>query len=203
MSDKTSFNFSRFVVFLKSFWGSLAILSTSLPAIIYLLKTDLIKSSVIAEYYVSIPTTFCLLVIPFTFLFEDKLSSISRARSKSILFILLALMFSFGFLYIKTNKVLDGTRITSPNPTLKVGSSTDSTYGTLRKICTIEKNTAKNGAVKVREFSCEGGVEIGSKDYINDLELLSVTLYTFSILFTTISFSCLGIFYYSNSKPRA
>src|SRR6476661_1345362 len=95
------FNIHKFGAFLKSFWGLLASFTVVLPTIIYLANSAQIKSSVLAEYYIGIPTTFALLIIPFAFLYEDKLANIGTARRASTAFFILALGTFFAFLVVK------------------------------------------------------------------------------------------------------
>ena len=105
------FNIQKFGAFLKSFWGLLASFTVVLPTIIYFLNASQIKSSILSDYYLGIPTTFALLTIPFSFLFEDKLSFAKVARRIAITFSVFAFCALFSFVAIKSLYI--GNRIYS------------------------------------------------------------------------------------------
>ncbi len=101
------FNFRKFAKFLRSFWGILASFTVVLPTIIYFSNTTQIKNSVLAEFYIGVPTSFALIAIPFVFLYEDRLSSISTVRRSSIVFIVISFISLFSFMAIKSIFIKD------------------------------------------------------------------------------------------------
>ncbi len=180
------FNFKKFSKFLKSFWGILAAFTVLLPSIIYVLKTKQIQDSVLGEYYIGIPTTFTLLVIPFIFLYEDQLSSLKLVRKVSLSFIILALITLFSFLAIKSVFVIN--KKYSEN-----GSDISNT------IIKYEENS--NGLIYSATYSLKNLDEALEKEEgINVLELFSLALYSLSIIFLGVSFSTLGVFFYTKSQ---
>lgn len=200
-NNNVNFNFQKFAIFLKSFWGILAVLSAALPTIIFFLKTDLVSDSTISQYYITIPTTFSILVIPFIFLYQDKLSDLKNARRNSVLFILLSIFLIFGFLIVKTKFVTDTYYTTYTNPYEKINQPfKDSTVAEVTRIYKIETKNSRNGKIANSYFQTNSIDPVKEEMSVNNFELLSVTLYTFSILFTTLSFSCLGIFFYTRQQ---
>ncbi|WP_312766334.1 hypothetical protein [Epilithonimonas sp.] len=178
-----AFNFHKFATFLKSFWGLLASFTVILPTIIYFLNTRQIKDSALSEYYIGLPTTFALLTIPFVFLFEDKLSILSKARNLSVVFAILSFITLSSFLTLKSIYIGD-------------------TYYTVRGengYGRIEVNESSTGDIRFTTYDSNSKKPIEQKDRINVLELISVILYTLSIIFLTTAFSGLGVFFYSKS----
>jgi hypothetical protein len=197
--NNVNFNFQKFAIFLKSFWGILAVLSAALPTIIFILKTDLISGSILSQYYITIPTTFSILVIPFIFLYQDRLSDLKNARQNSVLFILLSIVLIFGFLIVKTKFVTDTYYTTYTNPNEKINQTLrDSTVAGVTRICKVLTKNSSDGKIANSYFQCTNMTDpVKQENSVNNFELLSVALYTLSILFTTLSFSSLGIFFYT------
>ena len=180
------FNFKKFAIFLKSFWGILAAFTTILPTIIYFTNTDQIQRSVLNEYYIGIPTTFSLLVIPFIFLYEDKLSHIESVRKSSIVFIAISLVSLFSFLTIKNIYVVD-------TKYLEVSSSGDF----------LRISKSKEGNVLISTYSSRKDTEpIREEQKVQVLELISLFFYSCSIILLTTSFSGIGVFFYSKSSKE-
>ena len=177
------FNIKKFGLFLKSFWGLLASFSVILPTLIYFLNTTQIKSSVLSEYYIGIPTTFALLVIPFTFLFEDKFSVLKFARKTSISFSILSLITLFSFLVIKNIYITN---------TYYAKSSLGG-YGR------IEIREDKYGNIEIQVFDESAKNPKSVEQRTNILELVSLVFYTISIILLTAAFSGLGVFYYTKT----
>lgn len=179
------FNFTKFARFLKSFWGILSAFTVSLPTIIYFLSTEQIKESILSEYYLGIPTTFAILVIPFVFLYEDELSFLKRVRKSSILLIALSFLTLFSFLTVKNIYIAD--RVYSIP-----GASTNAR---------IQVKENKMGAILFETYINEKQEPIKQEERINILELISLCLFSLSVIFLTVSFSCLGVFFYKKSLP--
>jgi len=178
------FNFQKFATFLKSFWGLLASITIILPTIIYFLNAAQIKSSILNDFYLGIPTTFALLTIPLIFLFEDKLSILKSARKMAIIFFGLSLLVLFTFLVIKNIYIGD-----------KFYSRFDN-FGNTR----IETSEKKEGLILIQTFDTLHSDPIKEEKRTNALEMVSLFLYTLTIIFLTASFSGLGVFFYSKSK---
>lgn len=181
-----SFNFQKFAIFLKSFWGILASFVIVLPTIIYLLKTGNVNNSVISGYYISIPTTFSLLVIPFVFLFEDVIAQLNKARKAAVIFSFGALITLFGFLIIKKVMVTDKLYSVQGVGSIKT-----------------DINETAEGAVKsmvvnyaVPQYPQTVSQELG----INVWEIASLSLYSISIIMLTAAFSIVGVFFYSRQN---
>ena len=177
------FNFTKFAKFLRSFWGTLSAFTVSLPTIIYFLSTEQIKDSVLSEYYIGIPTTFAILVIPFIFLYEDILSSLTSVRKSSIVFIILSFLTLFSFLTVKNIYIAEKVYTKQDNLT--------------NEIIKIQEN--KKGLISLETYSSENSNPIKQEERINILELISLCLFSLSIIFLTVSFSSLGIFFYTKS----
>ena len=180
------FNFQKFGTFLKSFWGLLASITVILPTIIYFLNASQIKSSILNDFYIGIPTTFALLTIPLIFLFEDKLSVLNSARKTAFLFFGLSLLVLFTFLVIKNIFIGD-----------RVYSKSDS-YGNTR----TEISEKKDGQILIQTFDTLHSDPIKQERRTNALEMFSLFLYTLTIIFLTASFSALGVFFYAKSKAE-
>lgn len=183
---EAEFNFKKFAKFLKSFWGILAAFTVILPSIIYFLKTKQIQDSIIGEYYLGIPTTFTLLVIPFIFLYEDKFSSLKFVRNISLSFIVLALLTLFSFLTVKSVFVVNKRYSESGG----ISSNTLILY---------EEN--RNGEIYISKYNLKDlDKAIEEEQSINILELVSLALYTLSVIFLGVAFSTLGVFFYLKSQ---
>ena len=180
---KGEFNFNKFAKFLKSFWGILSAFTVSLPTIIYFLSTEQIKDSMLSEYYIGIPTTFAILVVPFIFLYEDKLSSLTRVRKWSIISIVLSFLTLFSFLTVKNIFIVDKVYTTQ-------GNLVDER---------IRISESKEGLISLDTFSGQNIKPIKQEIRINILELVSLCLFSLCIIFLTVSFSSLGIFFYTKS----
>lgn len=178
------FNIQKFLAFLKSFWGLLALFTAVFPTIIYFLNASQIKSSILNDYYLGIPTTFALLTIPFTFLFEDKLSSSKFVRKLSLIFSLIAFLFLFSFLIVKSLYISD-----------KIYSiPRENGYGR------IEIKEKQDGQIFKETFDSLNSNPIKEERAVNILEVISLVIYTISIVFLTASFSMLGVFFYIKSN---
>lgn len=183
-----SFNFQKFAIFLKSFWGILASFVVILPTIIYLLKTGNVNTSVISGYYVSIPTTFSLLVIPFVFLFEDVLSQLKKARKAAVVFSFGALITLFAFLVTKKVMVTDKTY---------------SVYETGYLSTDVSENAAGAVEMTVVNYALPQHPQTVRRELgINIWEIVSLSLYSISIIMLTAAFAIVGVFFYSR-QPQA
>lgn len=177
------FNFNKFAKFLKSFWGILSAFTVSLPTIIYFMSTAQIKESVLSEYYLGIPTTFALLVIPFVFLYEDMFSALKIVRKSSIIFITLSFITLFSFLTIKNIYIADKLYTTE-------GKTNNER---------IEIKENKKGIILLETYLNDSIVPIKQEERINILELISLCFFSLCIIFLTVSFSSIGVFFYSKS----
>lgn len=177
------FNIKKFAAFLKSFWGILASFTVILPTIIYVLNSKQIKDSVLGDYYVGIPTTFAILVIPFVFLFEDNLALLHKARKYSIIFACTSLVALFTFITIKNIYIMD-TYYTVSNP---FGGGW------------TEIHEKRNGEIMLATYSYGGEKPKKEELRVNTLELISLVFYSISIILLTISFSTVGVFFYTKA----
>lgn len=190
---KGEFNVHKFGAFLKSFWGLLASFTVVLPTIIYLANTAQVKASVLSEYYLGVPTTFALLVIPFSFLFEDKLSDTSTARITSSILFILALTAFFSFLVVKNVYMADRIyRVSQTNDTGRKEIS-ESINGLV-----VEETYMLNMGLVTSEDK-----PIRKERRTNVLELVSLALYTSCVIFLTAAFSGLGVFFYTRVEEPA
>jgi hypothetical protein len=151
--------------------------------IIYFLNTKQIKASILSEYYLGLPTTFALLGIPFVFLFEERLTSMPVARKMSVAFAIGSVVLIFSFLIVKNIYVTD-------------------TYYTSTSDCgltNIRVKEANNGEISLSTYGEGGTAPIKEEHRVNALEIASLLLYFLSIIGLTVSFSSLGVFFYTKS----
>lgn len=175
------FDFKKFSTFLKSFWGILAGFTAVLPTIIYFTNSGQIKDSIIHDYYIGIPTTFSLLCIPFVFLYEDSLSDLRLARKMSLLLTICALLLNLSFITIKNFYIADKS-YTIRHPS---GNS---------KVKILESRTGK---IQLQTYNPHDADPEKEEIRVNFLELVSLLLYSFSIILLTASFATLGVFFYT------
>jgi hypothetical protein len=197
MSD--AFNVNKFFVFLKSFWGLLAAFSVSLPTLIYFLSTKQIQSSIIGEYYLGLPTSLALLTIPFVFLYEDKLFDISVARRISIILISSSIFLFFSFLVTKNIFVLD--KVYKPiNENGQITYIHSSRQGEILIEIYSEYDPRKPYRNELDNKINIQPDAISKEKRVSYFELLSLALFTSTIILLTASFSTLGVFYYSRHR---
>lgn len=181
------FNFQKFILFLKSFWGLLASITVILPTIIYFINGSQAKASVLSDYYLGVPTTFCLLTIPVVFLFEDKLASVITARKLALILIVLSMIFLFSFLTIKNFYIGDKSYVI-------LGEN---------GVGKVEIDENREGQIVIATYKFNNDPPVKKEQRVNVLELISLFFYTITIVSLTAAFSGLGVFLYVKNRASS